>query len=161
MPANLTEGAAPPFLMQIFSAHPSAAAMAQRWAQEKQLERNHVAREMILMCMVLDKSLMSDKDFVNSEGCEIISRRIYALKKAFEQVRTAGDWRQPRGAAASKWKSKVRWDLANEIDMRALSGEVESLPGVDKGLQTRLKESALLSKHVDQAVSSYGAAEDQ
>eukprot|EP00972_Heterocapsa_arctica_P076194 11241308-Heterocapsa_arctica.AAC.1 len=77
-------------------------------------------------------------------------RRIYALKKAFENVKTANDWRQPKGAGAAKWKSKVRWDLANEIDIRALSGDVESLPGIDKELQGRLKERALLNKYVDQ-----------
>ena len=47
---------------------------------------------------------------------------------------------QPKGAAGSKWKSKVRWDLENEIDLRALSGEVEALPGVDKELQGRRKD---------------------
>eukprot|EP00972_Heterocapsa_arctica_P019583 2890142-Heterocapsa_arctica.AAC.1 len=97
--------------------------MANRWTQEKELQRNHVAHEMLLMCMVLDKSLMGSPDFVNSEGCEIMCRRIYALKKAFENVKTANDWKQPKGSAAAKWKSKVRWDLANEIDIRALSGD--------------------------------------
>ena len=90
-------------------------------------------------------------------GCEIIARRIYALKKAFENVRNAIDWRQPKGVAGSKWKSKVRWDFANEIDLRALSGEVEALPGVDKELQGRLKDRAFLMKHVGQAAAVAGA----
>ena len=139
-PANVSERVAPPLLVQIFSTHPSATQMAQWWVQDKQLERNHVAHEMLLRCMMLDKSLLSVRDFVNTEGCEIIARRIYALKKAFENVRNASDWRRPKGAAGSKWKSKVRWDLANEIDLRALSGEVEALPGVDKELQGRRKD---------------------
>ena len=160
LPANISERVAPPLLVQIFSTHPSATQMAQRWVQDKQLERNHVAHEMLLMCMVLDKSLLSVRDFVNTEGCEIIARRIYALKKAFENVRNANDWRQPKGAAGSKWKSKVRWDLANEIDLRALSGEVEALPGVDKELQGRLKDRALLTKYVDQAAAVAGVAEE-
>ena len=162
MPANIVERVAPPLLAQIFSQHPSAVAMCQRWIQEKQLERNHVAHEMTLLCMVLDKSIMGNPDFVNSESGEILARRIYALKKAFEQVKCANDWRQPKGAASSKWKSKVRWDLANEIDMRALSGEVENLPGVDRELQARMRERALLSKYVDNAVTaSGGVAEEQ
>ena len=160
LPANVSERVAPPLLVQIFSTHPSATQMAQRWVQDKQLERNHVAHEMLLMCMVLDKSLLSVRDFVNTEGCEIIARRIYALKKAFENVRNASDWRQPKGAAGSKWKSKVRWDLANEIDLRALSGEVEALPGVDKEFQGRLKDRALLTKYVDQAAAVAGVAEE-
>ena len=56
----------------------------------------------------------------------------------------------------------MRWDLANEIDMRALSGEVENLPGVDRELQARMRERALLSKYVDNAVTaSGGVAEEQ
>ena len=125
--------------------------MARRWIQDKQLERNHVENEMLLMCMVLDKSLLADRDYVNTESCEIIARRIYALKKAFEAVTSINDWRQPKGAAASKWKSKVRWDLANEIDVRALSTAGESLPDIDKELQVRLKDRALMQKYVDQA----------
>ena len=123
--------------------------MAQRWIQDKQLERNHVAHEMLLLAMVLDRSLQEDSDYINSQTCEIVCRRIYALKKAFEQVRSSADWKQPKGAAASKWKSKVRWGLANEIDLRALSAEGESLPEVDKELQARLKDRALMSKYVD------------
>ena len=158
LPANVSERVAPPLLVQIFSTHPSATQMAQRWVQDKQLERNHVAHEMLLMCMVLDKSLLSVRDFFNTEGCEIIARRIYA--NAFENVRNASDWRQPKGAAGSKWKSKLRWDLANEIDLRALSGEMEALPGIDKELQCRLKDRALLTKHVGQAAAVAGVAEE-
>jgi len=127
---------------------------------EKQLERNHVAHEMLLMCMVLDKSLLEDPNYVNTERCEIVCRRIYALKKAFDGVRSASDWRQPKGAAASKWKSKVRWDLANEIDMRALAAETESLPTVDKELQGRLKERALLTKYVENAQTATVTEDD-
>ena len=133
--------------------------MAHRWIQDKQLERNHVANEMLLMCMVLDKSLRVDRDYVNTESCEIIARRIYALKKAFESAHSVNDWRQPKGAAASKWKSKVRWDLANEIDVRALSTAGESLPDIDRELQLRLKDRALMQKYVDQATPT--VAEEQ
>ena len=160
LPANVSERVAPPLLVQVFSQHPSCSAMASRWIQEKQLERNHVAHEMVLVCMVMDKSLLSNQDFVNTEGCEILARRIYALKKAFENVKNANDWRQPKGAGAAKWKSKVRWDLANEIDLRALTGDMESIPSVDKELQARMKERALLHKYVDQAATAGASVED-
>ena len=160
LPGNLSEKVAPHLLLQIFSVYPSAAAMGNRWIQDKQLERNHVAHEMLLMCMVLDKSLLEDPNYANTESCEIICRRVYALKKAFEAVRTANDWRQPKGAQASKWKSKVRWDLANEIDMRALCAETESLPAVDRELQGRLKERALLSKYVDNSQTATVTEDD-
>eukprot|EP00972_Heterocapsa_arctica_P064479 9516510-Heterocapsa_arctica.AAC.1 len=41
LPANVSERVAAPLLVQIFSVHPSATAMANRWVQEKELQRNH------------------------------------------------------------------------------------------------------------------------
>ena len=38
---------------------------------------------------------------------------------------------QPNGAAASKWNTKVRWDLTIEIDAHALTATGESLPNID------------------------------
>ena len=149
LPANVAERVAPHLLVQIFSDNTSVKEMAAKWIQAKQLERNHVAHEMMLLAMVLDTSLLNDKSFASSQSCEILCRRIYALKKAFESVRSVGDWRQPKGAASSKWKSKVRWDLANEIDLRSLSAEGESLPAVDKELQSRLRDKALLHRFVE------------
>eukprot|EP00972_Heterocapsa_arctica_P047850 7057019-Heterocapsa_arctica.AAC.1 len=87
-------------------------------------------------------------------------RRIYALETAFENVRTTSDWRQPKGAAALRWKSKVRWDLANKIDVRAVWGDVESEPGIERELQYRLKERALLNKYVEQATAGGTSDED-
>ena len=64
-----------------------------------------------------------------------------------------------RVANGAKWKSKVRWDLANEIDARALSTAGESLPDIDRELQLRLKDRALMHKYVDQATPA--VAEEQ
>ena len=82
------------------------------------------------------------------------------MKKAFESVRNISDWRQPKGAAASKWKTKVRWDLANEIDLRALAAETESLPSVDWELQGRLKERALLTKYIEASPAAAATEDD-
>ena len=159
LPPNISEKVAPALLLQIFSSFPSTSAMANRWIQEKQLERNHVAHEMVLLSIILDKSLLEDASFASSESCEIVCRRIYALKKAFESVKCQSDWKQPKGASAQKWKSKVRWDLANEIDIRALIGDTEALPTVDKELQNRLKEKALMNRYIEN-VAGAGAVEE-
>ena len=161
VPGNLSERVAPHLLQQIFANHPSAASHATRWIQDKQLERNHVAHEMMLLCMVLDKSLLDDKNYISTQACEIVCRRVYALKKAFEGVKCAADWRQPKGAAASKWKSKVRWDLANEIDMRAVLGDTDALPAVDRELQGRLRDRALMSKYIEGAAAGAPVGEDE
>jgi hypothetical protein len=160
VPANIVERMSLPFLLQIFSVHPNLTSMANRWVQEKELQRNHVGHEMVLMCLVMDKSLWASLDFVNCEACEILCRRILALETAFENVKSMKDWRQPSGTASRRWKSKVRWDLAGRIDVRAVSGDTESEPGIEGYLQHRLKERALLNKYVDQ-VTVGGAADDQ
>lgn len=59
-----------------------------------------------MLAMVMDKMISTIPDFLKMEGCEIIARRIYALRRAFK---CADDWRQPQGAKASQWKPKVRW----------------------------------------------------
>ena len=65
----------------------------------------------------------------------------------------ANNWRQPKGGAASKLKSEVRWDLANEIDVRALSASGDAIPSLDRELQSRLKDRAMMQKYVDQAAA--------
>ena len=97
LPPNISERVAPALLLQVFSSQPSANAMTTRWIQEKQQERNHVAHEMVLLCIILDKSLLEDPQFSSSESCEIVCRRIYALKKAFEAVNGVNSWKQPNG----------------------------------------------------------------
>ena len=67
------------------------------------------------------------------------------------------DWRQPKGAGAAKWKSKVRWDLAQEIDWRALESDDEEIPEVEKELQTRLRDKAIAHRYLQ---SQEGQLED-
>ena len=102
----------------------------------------------LLLGMVLDKLLQGDEDMVNSEGVEIICRRMHGLQLAFQNVHRMSDWKQPRGSAANKWKSKVRWDLANELDWRAVLDGEEALPGVEKDMTARPQQKALFRKYL-------------
>ena len=101
---------------------------------------------MTLLCMVLDRSVMSTPDFASTEGCEMICRRIYGLKRAFRDVKSLGDWKQPKGNAGQKWRSKVRWDLSAEIDWRSLQEDDEEIPEAEHELQLRMKDKALMAK---------------
>ena len=134
--------------------------MAKAWIKLKELERNHVGHEMLLLAMLMDRMVGSNPEFLKSEACEIVARRIYALQKAFHNVQSAADWRQPKGAQASKWKSKVRWDLASEIDWRCLSQDNEILPEVEVELQQRLSHRANTARAMAATASPTAGEED-
>ena len=80
-----------------------------------------------------------------------MTRRIYACRRAFQDVKSQDDWKQPKGTKASQWKSKVRWDLAQEIDWRSVAANDETLPGVERDLQTQLQNKALFQKYLAKA----------
>ena len=108
LPAGMAQRVAPPFLVRTYARYGSAVRFAKSWVQEKQLDRNHVAHEMMLRCMVLDKMISSQPDFVLTEGCEMLARRIYGLKRAFRDVHSAADWKQPKGSGGAQRRTKVR-----------------------------------------------------
>ena len=110
--------------------------------------------------MTLDRMLEASPDFITTAGCEILCARVYALKRAFKDVNAMSDWKQPRGASANKWKSKVRWDLANELDWRSVMDGEESLPSVEKDLTQRLQQKALFQKYLSKA-GTEGAKEEE
>ena len=158
LPAGASVKIAGPFLVKTYSLYGSAVAFSKAWIKEKDLHRNHIANEMTLHCLVLDKMVKSSPDFVMTEGCEMLCRRIYGLKRAFREVKCGTDWKQPKGPTGAKWKSKVRWDLANEIDLRALQEDDEEIPELEQELQTRLKDKALMAKALG---ASSAAVEDE
>ena len=147
-PANVKERVAPGLLVQVYSHHGSAVKFAREWTRSKELEKNHVGHEMVLHCMTLDRMIRASPDFITTEGCDIICSRIYALRRAFQDVETQSDWKRPKGQAAAKWRSKVRWDLANEIDWRSLLDGDDTLPNVEKDLQDRFQVKAFFNKYL-------------
>ena len=54
---------------------------------------------------------------------------------------------------ANKWKSKVRWDLANELDWKSILDGEESLPGAEKDLMSSLQQKALIQKYLQKGGS--------
>ena len=100
---------------------------------------------------MLDRMIRSSPEFIMSEGCEIMCSRIYALRRAFHDVQQQADWKQPKGQNAAKWRSKVRWDLANEVDWRSQLDGDEMLPNVEKDLQERLHVKTFFNKYFHKA----------
>jgi len=159
LPANLKECVAQALLIQIFSRFGSMGDFAKHWIREHGVEKNHVANEMTMLAMVIDRQLISQPEFIASEGCEILCRRVLAIQRAFQECSSESDWRMPKGANAAKWKSKVRWDLASEIDWGKLSEEALSIPAVEAEIQERLQKKALFQKYLAKSQDSRSAEE--
>ena len=104
--------------------------------EQKELDLCHAAGEMRLMAAILDRMLVPRDgvpyDMVNSQAVEVIARRLRGLFRAFEGVRRQSDWKQPEGAPGQRWKSRVRWEFANEYDALALEVDEWALPGPDE-----------------------------
>ena len=53
-----------------------------------------------------------------------------------------------------------RWDLAAEIDWRALEEDDEDLPEIEHELQTRVKDKAILARYLAPGTNAVGEDED-
>ena len=132
--------------MQGFSVHATFRDFVKSSVREKELSGNHIEHELMVLGMAIDSQVKADDNFINTEACEILCRRVYGLRRAFSEVKCRGDWQQPRGQGARKWKSKVRWALLDEIDMRALRQDLETIEPVEEDLKKRLEKKALMNK---------------
>ena len=67
----------------------------------------------------------------------------------------------PKGANAGKWKSKVKWTLLQEYDVKFLDSSDWSIPEADREVADRLQKRALFNKHLSSngPDSSIGASE--
>ena len=114
------------------------------YIKKKELETCHAAQELLLLAVVLDRMVGESSDMINADSVEVMCRRVYALWKAFEDVHKVSDWRQPRGQA--KWKSKVKWHLAEEYDALSLEAAELSIDEADDEVRERMKKKALYHK---------------
>jgi hypothetical protein len=159
LPGEATERCAPYLLIKLYKEHKSARAAVKAFLTEKEMEKSHVADQLLILAAILDSQVASNDDFINSRACELICRRIYGYQRAFDAVKTQADWKQPKGSAASKWKSKVRWDLLPEIDLEALDGEDAIIQPMERDLQKRLEKKALMHKYLAKSLEAGGTAE--
>ena len=127
---------------------------------ERELDSCHAAQEMMLLAMILDRIIREPGDIINSEATEILCRRLHGLELAFAKVRKMSDWKQPRGQQGQKWRTKVRWELCDQYDIRALDEEELYIPGADEEVKNRLEKKALFNKYLNKATESTAQAED-
>ena len=154
LPADLKARVAPHLLMQIYGAYPTCTEFIKCFVREKQLEGHHIEHEMQVLALAVDSQVKSDSNFINTEACEILCRRVYGIRRAFSAVKNRMDWQQPKGQGAHKWKSKVQWALLDEIDMRALKADSCTIDSVEEDLRKQLERKALMNKWLVKGISS-------
>ena len=101
-----------------------------------------------MLGMLLDRLVMIQKDVddVNLPAVEAICRKIYGLIRAFEDVASEEDWKAPQNHNG-KWRSKIKWDLLKEYDVRSLESSEWNIPEADDEVTERIKRKALFAKH--------------
>ena len=145
---------APTFIAKLYRTGRSAVREMEELIRAKGLEKCHTAAELPTLALVLDRLMMqtSNPDVINMPAVEAICRRMYGLTRAFGDVKCEADWQKPRNHRG-KFKSKVKWALLEEYDVRALDNNELSVPEADEEVTQRLKQKALFNKHL-------GALED-
>ena len=115
---------------------------------------HHIEHELQVLALAVDSQVKSDSNFINTEACEILCRRIYGIRRAFSAVKGRMDWQQPEGQGAHTWKSKVQWGLLDEIDLRALKADSCTIDSVEEDLRKQLERKALMNKWLVKGISS-------
>ena len=103
---------------------------SEMFLEPKGLMKSSIASEVKVLARTADSLFDSDDpDVINSYSLELVMRRLYGFEKAFEFVEGEEGWRPPKGEAAKKWKSKVKWGLLDAYDLQSLEGKKL---GIDK-----------------------------
>lgn len=98
----------------------------------------------------VDDSIASDdRDVINSVAFEKLCRRAYGLERAHEDVWKEEDWRRPEGggAAKGKWRSKVKWDLCEQYDLRGLATKATRIALADAEAQESMQRETAFHKY--------------
>jgi hypothetical protein len=91
----------------------------------------------------------SDGNVLSSEAGELLCRRWYALKKTFAHVYCEGDWKQPKGEAGKKWRTKIDWRAMTEYDPQSLMGDSYEDEDAEEEVRKKMSRKALIQKAHD------------
>ena len=135
----------------------------EEFVRSRGLEKCHAAMELPTLGLILDRLVVdsASAEVINMPAVEVVCRKVYGLIRAFEDVKSENDWKMPRGANAGKWKSKVKWTLLQEYDVKLLDSSDWNIPEADREVADRLQKRALFNKHLssNEPDSSIGASE--
>ena len=138
----------PQMIARIYRSGGTAVQMAREFIRSKELDGNHLADELMMVAMLIDRGMIeAPAEWINYKTTEIAFRRIHAIERAFDMVRSSQDWRPPKQPKG--WKSKVNYIVLSELDPMKSAQEDVLIEGVEKELRDRLAQKALLQKTLD------------
>ena len=128
--------------------------------RRKELAGNHLADEMVMLAMMIDRALVeSPAEWINYKTTEMAFRRLYGLERAFEPVKSLHDWKPPKNPS-KQWRSKMLLNVMDEIDVGSMDPEGHGIEAVDKEVRERLKDRALLAKSLGHLGSASSSAQE-
>ena len=141
---------APTVLSKLYKSGRSARVEVAEWLRSKELQRATICHEVLMLASILDR-MMAQGDYsalINSQPAELACLRLYAIWKAYDQVKCLNDWQRPSGQRQNnKWKSKVDWSLADEYLKADGEPDAENLMADDE-VTEKLKRRANIVKHL-------------
>jgi len=142
---------APRYLARLYSGASTAVEKIRKWIAKKDLKGCAAAEALLQLAYLLDRMVKErNHEMVNLESVEVICRRMYGTQLSYKNVRDRADWERPKNLPnGHKWASKVTPELLAEYDV--LKEDEEDVPAItpaDREVRGRLKQRALLSKHL-------------
>ncbi|CAK0898848.1 unnamed protein product, partial [Prorocentrum cordatum] len=159
--AGLTSHVAPELLVKTYGADASLGKFATDWVRPSWPSRDHLGHQRMLHCMKLDRRSEASPELTQTARYETLGARVYAPKRAFEDVAGIVDGKQPRDSGADKWKSRVCWDLTDKLDGRPLTEGEEALTGKERYLTARLQQRVLQHAYPQMEGSDAATEEDE
>ncbi|CAK0837144.1 unnamed protein product [Prorocentrum cordatum] len=138
----------PRMIARIYRSGGTAVQIAKDFIRTQELDGNYLADELLMVAMLIDRGMVeAPAEWINYKTTESAFRRIHAVERAFEMVRTSHNWRAPK--QPKEWKSKVNYPVLSELNPMNCSDEDVLIEGVEKELRERLAQKALLQKTLD------------
>ena len=115
------------------------------FVRSRGLEKCHAAMELLTLGLILDRLVVdsASAEVINMPAVEVVRRKVYGLIRAVEDVMSETDWKMPKGVNAGKWKSKVKWTLLQEYDVKFLDSSDWGIPEADREVADRLQKRSL------------------
>ena len=156
LPRGWKKRLALPFLLHAHRDGKSVTELILRLEEAKELKGHPNLDVMKALARALDLKVMDEaaRDMVNEEAVELMVRKLWGFIKSFDAVQSRKDWETPKGGAPRGWKSKVNFEVLAEYDVMTASDLLPQTTGTDGELRRRLKERALLQKHLSGAEGS-------
>ena len=140
---------APTVLSKLYKSGRSARVEVAEWLRSKELQRATICHEVLMLASILDRMMAAGDHsaLINSQSAELTCLRMYAIWKAYDQVKCLNDWQRPKGQSQGKWKSKVDWNLAEEYLKIDGEPDAENILADDE-VTEKLKRRANILKHL-------------